>query len=377
MKILVALSVLSEVCAWGAPRAVPVGETPWRPWERFRVERGAGGDLDVYVARDGVRRPLLVMLPGSHCVPLFAVSGRRHRSTLIFGEAAEEATRRVHFAAVERPHLRSFGPIVDGEDRCTPEHGGVSKEERVRDAADAVRALAAEPWVGEVLLVGHSEGADVAAGAAHELGDGSVAAVGFFSSGGSSQLFDHVIEARRDGGEEEVQGVFEELLALTGPAPPAEYRGFPVERYRSYALRSTPLDDLAGRKVPVFIAQGTRDRNSPVETADLLAVELLRRDGDRAVKYLRLPGLDHGYAAADGTPHEQEVLKAFLDWALAPVRARGVERWPEAPAVPRRVIRRYVGIEEKYWIYLGLAAAVAIAGWRVRRRIARGGVIGT
>jgi hypothetical protein len=159
--------------------------------------------------------------------------------------------------------------------------------------------------------------------------------------------------------------VFDELLQLTSPAPPAAYRGFPVERYQSYAIRSTMLDDLRPLRVPIFVAQGTRDRNTPVAGADLLAVELLRSDPQRAVRYLILPGLDHGFCDGAGSDHQGEVLHAFLDFAARPTRS--VVTLGLGPPTARATRIRFFGVDVRIWAGL-LALTVALV---VARRLAR------
>ena len=364
--------------------AAKVGDAPTKPWEHWVVSRPGKPDIDLYALRDDARKPVVVFFPGSHCVPLFFYrhkdGKRRLGSTILFQEAVEVGPRDFHFVAVERRLLKSFIELSgdDLADHCSPEHGSVSKADRVEDAADAVTALALEPWVGEVLVAGHSEGADVASGVARILGDGPIRAVGSLSGGGPSQFFDHVMEMRRERRDAEAQGVFDELLKMTSATPPDPYRGHPVERYRSFALRSTQLDDLRDLDVPVFIAHGTRDRHSAIESADLLAVELLRANPRRLVDYLVLAGLDHGYVAADGSDHQKEVLDAFVKWATDSNHARNVEtRFFQLDSTPTRVRVRYFGIDSTAWRIAGvvlvplLALVLVWTAYR-RRRAGRG-----
>jgi pimeloyl-ACP methyl ester carboxylesterase len=360
-----------------SPSAVRLGDTPIPAWEHWNVQRSPAPPVDMYTSHDRVRRPLVLMLQGSHCVPLFwqrtDKSGKQvTRSSLAFEEVVEERARTVHFAAIERRHIKSFVPESDINDKCSETHGGVSKEDRARDAADAVRALHTLDWVGPILLIGHSEGADVAASAARLLGDGPpLSVIGIFASGGPSQFFDNVMEARRTGDKASVQNAFDELLSVTGPTPPATYSGFPVERFLSYAVRSTPLDDLRSMHTPVFIAQGTRDHNSAVESADLLAVELLRTDPRRPVKYLILNGLDHGYFTADEVDHKREVFEAFLDWSLGEAKPRGVESRSFVAIAGNEPRVRYLRVDVRIWKIVGATAFALVGAWLVVRFVRR------
>jgi len=315
------------------PSAAKISGTEWAPWERWRVRRADGPPLDVYLAHDGAKRPLVIMLPGSGCAPLFRVRGeggkKDFQTSLIFADEADAKDRAAHLAGVERRGLESFA--ADASSACAAGHGGVSKVERVKDAADAALALSKLPWAGRILLAGHSEGADVAAGAARLLsGRVDVAAVGFFAGGGPSQFFDEVVAARRAGDASAAQGAFDDLLSMASRTPPARYRGYPSERFITYAVDSSPLDDLLRTRVPVFIVQGGRDASVPIESSDLLAVELLR-DRARLVKYLILPDSDHGFVDADGVDRAREVFAEFVRWSLDPLKTREVRTLGPSP----------------------------------------------
>jgi pimeloyl-ACP methyl ester carboxylesterase len=280
--------------------------------------------------KDETPRPLLVVLAGSGCTPLFFHLEREgHRLTgtrLTFALSLMGNHVGLHVATVEKVGVRSFELYSgDGMSDCSEEYERhVAKPERVRAVADAVAALAAEPWVTQVVLVGHSEGADVAAGVARLLGEKQLTAVGIMAGAGPSQLFDHVLFARRDAEAGGVQEAFKDVLRITDPAEEGRWNGHSLTRWRSYAVDATPLEDLRASRVPVFIAHGTEDESVPIESADLLAIELLR-DRSRPVFYLYLPGHDHGFRGPERTDNARAVLDRFLAWALAPVKQTAVQ----------------------------------------------------
>jgi len=282
----------------------------------------------------------------------------------------EQAQKRLpfHFAVLERTGLASFGVLDDVReaDRCTAERGGVDKSERVADLALAAQTFRSEPWAASVLVAGHSEGADVASGAARALGPCAVAAVGFFASGGVSQFVDLVLEGRRRGDAAAAQGAFDDLLALTGPQPPTAFQGYPRMRFASFAIASTPLDDLVGLDVPVFIVQGTADTNSAPESADVLAVELLRRDAGRAVRYVVLDHGDHGFHDRTGGDHGEELLVDFVRWAEAPTRSVQTRSFARSAGLPTVRFLRMPA-----WVLAGIAFAVGAASLALRRRATR------
>lgn len=310
------------------PSLKETGPTLWEPFSAWGLTRGDGPPIDVYVARRDGPRPTVLLLPGSQCLPLFWVLPGRRISPLFLQGAVPGVLDRVNVVAFDRRGLKSFGPPPASEEavreqaRCTVAHGGVSKAERVADAAAVARALRAQPWVSELYVLGHSEGGDVAAGLARLMGD-DVAAVGLFAGAGITRFFDRTMRERPRGGTRSVVRVFEQMLAATGPQPPAELEGDPLEQVRTYALDSTPLDDLRGLRVPVFVAHGDLDEKVPVEAADAFVAELLR-ESRRSVRYLLVPGADHGFFDDQGREHAEAAFRTFLEWAGSREKARAV-----------------------------------------------------
>jgi pimeloyl-ACP methyl ester carboxylesterase len=308
-----------------------VRRTEWEPWEAWRLRRPDRPPLDIFFAHTREPRPLVVLLQGSGCTPVLAVAdgGRRRMSSLLV--QPEAAIADVHLLAIEKVGVRSFDPDFDpdsvrgGPERCSEEYERhVAKESRVRDVVDAIRAARALPWVTEVLVAGHSEGAEVAAGVGRALA-GEVAAVGILSGAGATQLFDFVVEGRAAGRHDRANQALVDAFALNGPTPPPRYRGHSFERWRSFTIESTPLDDLRGTNVPVFVAHGTADASARIENADLFVVELLRSPRSSPLFYWVLDGLDHGYTDAAGRSHAVQVVRRFVDWGLAQRKVSGTE----------------------------------------------------
>ena len=263
------------------------------------------------------------------CYPLFSYrekNGRREIvSPLIFTDVADKELPPVYFAAVERRGITSFGDRPKERPQCTDDFGAVTKTDRVRDLADAISALRKQPWAGKVYIVGHSEGVDVAAGVARLLGDDAVAGLALLSGGGPTQFFDFVMEARHNKDDKRVQATFDDMISVTGPQAEGKLNGLPIKRWKTFALDSTPLDDLRGLRLPVFVAQGTLDVKSYVEGADLLVLELLR-NATRPVRYLMLPDSDHDFMSADGKVDQSgRVVKDFLRWVTGSKPERSVQ----------------------------------------------------
>jgi len=316
-----------------AVSAMRVGPTAWDPWELWHVARPSRPRLDVFAVHDAQKRPVVVLLQGSGCQPLFSVSSNAdgpRTSTLFFDAAVKDRVARVHFVAVEKRGVVSFRapPKDDEEPTCSPEYeAGVARSERVADIVDTIEALSRQPWAGPVLVAGHSEGADLAASVGHALGT-KVAAVGLFSSAGPSQLFDMVLAAHRTGKTEAIREAFSDVQRVIDPQSTGRWRGHSMVRWKSYAVESSPLDEMRASDVPVFVAHGSRDATSPVESADLFVVELLRANVARSVAYVRVEDADHLLRSPSGEKFGPSILDRFLNWALSPSKARGVVLGP-------------------------------------------------
>ena len=344
------------------PHAELVRPSPKTGWEVWRASDGERAVI-VHVRHDARRLPLVVFATGSHCVPVFFTTkgpdGVRDRSTLPFDADHARELGAFQFAVIERKHLESFTEINDvaAADHCTEEHGGVRKEDRAADLALAAAALAAQPWVSSLILAGHSEGADVVTGAVGLAPPHAVAAIGLFAGGGISQFFDEVVVGRRRRDPRESQQAYDELLAMTGTTPPQSYEGFPFARFHSFAITSTALDDLAGRDVPVFVAQGTADSHATIESVDAMVVELLRRDPSRAVRYIVLDGGDHGLIDSNGDAHAEELLAELVAWTAD----HHVTRSIETRSFERKNAARVRLLHLPPWLLIGLLTGAAAA----------------
>ena len=317
-------AVLQQGEAPKGPELEPQERKAWAPWSAYRV-----GEIDVYVARKGdARKPLVVMFQGSGPSPLFSIPAPGKRgSSLIFYKSVPKHLDGFHFAAIEKrgvesfgPRPARFGPAGRRGSREYREHA--DKKTRVADCAIAIRALARQPWCREIILLGHSEGAHVVTGLLRSLEAGTCSAAAILSSAGPTQFFGLQLlgKDRSSLGE-----TFARMQAMRGPdANPNElWLGHPLRRWTSYALDSTPLEDVRNVDTPLFVAHGTQDRSSHVLAADLFVLEALRQKPERPLLYLRLHGYSHAYRRGDDDLRDF-VITAFLRWAISHPKASGV-----------------------------------------------------
>ena len=226
-----------------APQLSLHGPTQWKPFEHATISRQHGPSITVYVGRHATPRPTLVLVHGSHCLPLIMASKQRTVSALIFQPHLHELVERVNVVVVEKRGLTSFvePPATEQEARalakCTEAHGGVEKSERVDDLVIVMTALEAQPWVSGLHLLGHSEGGDVVAGAIKRMrSTPKLRSAGFLAGVGPTRFFEYVVQARESKGAPGAAAVIEEngkcravenpnrvvMAALAGPTTPVK-----------------------------------------------------------------------------------------------------------------------------------------------------------
>lgn len=293
-----------------------------------------GHRLDLLVRHDDTRRPVLVLLPGSVCIPLFMTAEQDGQLTLsssiMMPQLSDQKELGIHVALLERRNLVSLAhPASDNgsnaadyatEYPCSDRNGGVTLKDRVQDTLAQLKYLRRQGWAGPILLAGFSEGSDVAAAVAAKRGS-AVQSLLLFSGTGASQFFDFIHQQRNAGNADGVAQIFSDLDAFLSGDPPAIYLGSAADRWRSFAIDRTPLDTLPLSTIPVFIAHGDRDTSVPIASVDVLVTELMRKQPERAIYYWPVPGADHSLRTERGK-YADKVYAAYVRWALGSPRGR-------------------------------------------------------
>jgi pimeloyl-ACP methyl ester carboxylesterase len=303
-------------------------------WARYRIDRPGGG-IDVYIARDATPKPVVLLIQGSGCIPLVTVNadGTIHDTTL-FQDLIGPRLERLHFALVEK---RGIEPLRFSEgmsrsdkqkafDRAERECGAeylqnATKQARVEDVAATIGVLASQPWARQIILAGHSEGTHVATGVLRIMKEPRIAAAGLFASAGPTPFFGRYV-ARGAGDRAEFRQVFEEVRMLQRADDDFLHDGLPGRRWKTFWLQSTPIEDVRESVVPIFVAQGTRDGTTL--PADLFALEAIRQQPNRPLRYVIVLQGDHAFETPDGKPHVQELFDDFVQWALDTNRQTGL-----------------------------------------------------
>lgn len=333
---LLLLMLLAPVPAAAAPAATAQRDTTRLgiPWTRYTTLDALGRTVTFYLSDvpDSLReavRPLALVIEGSGGQSVWVRVGDRIGGSLQ-NLARRAARQRVRVLVVEKPGVAFLeqrerpGGAMGASEMFRREH----TLERWSEAnAAALRAVLAMPRIAAspVLVVGHSEGADVACRVAAL--EPRVTHVASLAGAGASQLFDFLHRAAEPqpgdaagAAEQRRQEVIAQWRAVQADPQSidAMWLGHPHRRWTSF-LAGNRLEDLLRSRARVFLAHGTADASVPVTSADWLFAELLARGRD--VRYDRLEGVDHGFqgagASAEGGGLEG-VMEQVLAWALAP-----------------------------------------------------------
>jgi pimeloyl-ACP methyl ester carboxylesterase len=274
--------------------------------------------------------PLVVYIQGSSCRSLFGRHPDSGKVITVSGHSVlpQILAKRANLLVVEKPTVEFLDP---GPGQAPPPEAYAREHtlERWSEAvAAAIRAACESPAVNAraVLVVGHSEGGQVASKVAHDL-PGTVSHVAIAAGGGPTFLFDILSLARTgayfgevsDKPEERVQYVLDEWRKIEADPTSTEKQFFGHSyRYWSSFLASSPMQWLADVNARIYIAQGTADQAVDPASADVLYAHLLTRG--RQPVYDRVEDADHSFAFSDkGRPHGwPELYGRIVEWFLKP-----------------------------------------------------------
>jgi pimeloyl-ACP methyl ester carboxylesterase len=254
--------------------------------------------------------------------------------TSLFQDLVRPRLNRLHFAIVEKRGIEPlrFSAEMSQRDKldaferagreCSTEYvRDLTKQGRVDDVVATVRALAHQPWARQIILVGHSEGTYVATGVLREMKGSEITAAALFASAGPVPFFGGYV-ARGAGNREQFESVFSQIRMLQRADDDFMYEGLPARRWKTFWLDSTPIEDVRASKVPLFVAQGTRDDTTL--SADLFALEAIRQQPIRPLRYAVVEQGNHAFETPGGKSHLAELLDDFVRWALDGNRQTGL-----------------------------------------------------
>jgi pimeloyl-ACP methyl ester carboxylesterase len=309
------------------------GASP-QQWSAYETQ-GDGRMVSVFVMHDLQPKPVVFLLQGSGCLPAFTshASGR-FDTTSLFQDVILRESNRVHFAVVEKPgvapvrftasmtHEQQRKAFERASNECTAEfYKNATKPVRVADVLCAIAAVSGQPWARGVILVGHSEGTHVATGVLRRARRGTVSGAALFASAGPVQFWSASVSSN-GASREGFQSAFDRMRTLQNAPDDLMYEGLPARRYKTFWLESTPIEDVRDSDVPLFVAQGTRD--GTLMASDLFAMEAVRQQPKRSLRYVVVEGADHAFQMRDGSSRVAPLFETFLDWVLNPERQTSI-----------------------------------------------------
>ena len=239
---------------------------------------------------------------------VYYVDGSVRRSVLDqMGALAGFVMMGMPVVVVEPRGLRADGSLDEAEARRSD-----TKPRRVADELAAIEASSKLHPTRHVLLLGASEGGDIAAAAAAR--DHRVTHLILLGAGGGlSQAEELELFVRRDpkylgiGGDD---ALARQLAAIRGRPDALEpWLGHPFRRWSSYL--DSPLGrDVQALDIPVLAVHGRLDQNVPVESSRKLS----ENPGSSKLTYVELAALDHRFRDSDGQSGLPCVEMAVASW---------------------------------------------------------------
>lgn len=275
-------------------------------------------------------RPLMIYLDGSGAQSQFHVLDDGRVSIGLYGLLARTAGDAFAVAACDKRGTewgKAAGRPGAAEGASEEYSRHATFEHRVADVRLLIDALVSQPGIdgSRVVLVGHSEGADVAAGVA--AADPRVTHVAFLSGGGASQMFDLIV-LRRQGmvaagvAPQEIEKSISELeddYRRIFADPESDTKFFMGHAYRRWAsfLAHPAAESLVRTNARLYLAHGSKDESVPIESFDLLVVELIRA-GRTDLVVRRCGNCDHALHDVDqprAGPMLEPTFKEIVAWA--------------------------------------------------------------
>jgi pimeloyl-ACP methyl ester carboxylesterase len=190
-----------------------------------------------------------------------------------------------------------------------------TRQRRVADQLAVMDAYLKDSASVPVLLVGSSLGGVVAADIAAR--DARVTHLLMMGSGGGwTQAEEMTLFLERGQGPpgmtsvEELNAKLDEIRAA--PDSGELWFGHPFRMWSSY-LWFRPMDGLTTRPIPIFLAQGTADTATPVESARAMRDEFARL-GLTNLTYAEYPGLDHHFSNEAGESRLIDLQEDVYAW---------------------------------------------------------------
>lgn len=309
---------------------------------KLEVPRRDGTSVVAYVSSDGQGqlspKPVILLLHGSGGDSIFAKKGEQVFTPFLFG-SLQSLIKDWNIVCIEKRGV-SLGDFVgfSGFEGCSPEYiEYATRETRIKDTCYVVSYLIKqELYNGSTfLLIGHSEGAHVAAGVASA--SKSVTHLALFPFSAGHGLFDGLVDLREQQKANTITaedfkqeydrlvGTFREIRT-NARSKAKVFKGHTYRRWASYSF-GAPLIDLLKIDIPVFLGIGSLDQTA-IGT-DWIVAEFVKEAKDN-LTYRNYVNYDHAFFwHGEGVVEnrQNEVLRDLIEWVKASTgQKKGTER---------------------------------------------------
>jgi pimeloyl-ACP methyl ester carboxylesterase len=286
---------------------------------QYTLTRFDGSDIRYYLGRRGITKPqsLLVIMQGSDCNSV--VNNPRIKEIAAVAPTAAVLLVEKYAITADLPFSKETARS-DCPDTYLKNN---VPEQRVMDYARIVAALrisAASWWNRKLIILGGSEGAQIAEQVAAIIPETDCLIVFGF---GGRHFEDDVLQSVRDemkeaglddkATEEKVVGMQAMFKAALNDRSPNEIASGYSHAWWASMLSMDQSAMLRTVTVPVLAIQGGRDHNVSIAGARAL-MSPFRAGGKGNVEYIEYPGLDHAFTDADGTSHWDRVIHDISVW---------------------------------------------------------------
>jgi pimeloyl-ACP methyl ester carboxylesterase len=287
------------------------------PFSRYTTLDTLGRKITFYLSLDG-DAPLVVWVQGSGCDSVWIQRGQRINGG--YQNVLREAVAgRARVLVVEKPGVSFLdrsempGSAIGCSTAFLQEHTLDRWAIAVSAAIDGVLSISNSG--SPVLVIGHSEGGIVAARVAAM--NKNVDHVAVLASGGPTQLFQRVEDARQQTGNEAAEEIYKAWAGIQADPNSVTrfFEGHPYRRWSSF-LASSTTQELLKTNAAIYAAAGTQDKVVPIVELDVLRAELVAQGRRPVVE--RIEGADHGMnkAGQSGAAGLSAVFGRVLSWFL-------------------------------------------------------------
>lgn len=254
---------------------------------------------------------LVVIMQGSGCDPT-AKNGSLALTRIVFSD----------FAAlmVDKYGVNQNDNVIEGDEEgvCPLEYyANNTNSQRVIDYVKILSSLSsAEWWNGQLVVLGGSEGGEIAAQVSAKMHPQAVVLI---STGGGTTFGEAVRESNRQEMEKnevprdqwpEVDAIFSR--ARENPQS-AQVEGGYSYKYWADSIDRRTVDEMLKIAAPILLIHGTSDTSEPLYTARA-AVDIFTKAKRCNLTYWEKAGYSHSMVDPDGTNRLEEVLQEVRFW---------------------------------------------------------------